>query len=236
MALIGLLAVTPAAAAGCDHGDCRHGDCARIHVDGETINLADLADGETRTFGDGEHQIVATRYGDEVTIEIGDTEVVKTLTCSPDDECVIILSDEGEAMKLMVKTIDGDADGHHLAKEVMVMALGDAEGHEEMNIFVTADGEGEWISKGDGEANVFIATAGDGHHWISKDGEHHGMVRIHSDGVVLRCPEGDTTMHLKKGEEDEGPYYCPRHDVELKKVERKNVTIKELKLHDKHDD
>ena len=59
-------------------------------------------------------------------------------------------------------------------------------------------------------------------HWVSEDGSDAIAEMEFFGGNRLRCPEGDTTMRLDD-EEDAGPYYCPRHNLELEKVERPHV-------------
>lgn len=217
------LAVSPAAS----HGGGNH--ARHMIIDGEKIDLSDLADGETRTFGQGEHQITAVREGDLITIAVGDTEMVSDFTChAAKDNCFVILSGDDDAVKLMV-TRGGEGTGH-MEKQVMVMAFGDRE-HDADHEFVFSDEDGEQV-------NVMVSTHGEGHHWVSRDdgdvrvfvtrdGEGDSKVRrivLHADTTTLRCPEGDTTMRLQEGDEDEGPFYCPKHDIKLEKVDpRKHI-------------
>ena len=72
---------------------------------------------------------------------------------------------------------------------------------------------------------------GDGHHKVVR-------IRVETDGVTLACPEGDTTMRLSKTEAEEGPFFCPRHDVELKKMKSPHAErmLLHRKLHDHDDD
>jgi hypothetical protein len=44
---------------------------------------------------------------------------------------------------------------------------------------------------------------------------------------MLRCPEGDATLTLKKGEENSGPYFCPKHNLKMEPV-KGNVIIKKV--------
>jgi hypothetical protein len=164
------------------------------------------------------------REGDLITIAVGDTEMVSDFTCdAAKDNCFVILSGDDDAVKLMVTT--GSEGQGHMEKHVTVMALGDAE-HDSDHEFFFSDEDGEQV-------NVMVSTHGEGHTWVSRDdgdvrvfvtrdGEgspHARRVLLHADTTTLRCPEGDTTMHLQEGDEDEGPFYCPKHDIKLEKVD-----------------
>ncbi len=218
LAVAVVLAVSPASS----HGGGNH--ARHMIIDGEKIDLSDLADGETRTFGRGEHQITAARQGDLITIAVGDTEVVSDFTCDAEkDNCFVILSGDDDAVKLMV-TKGGEGSGH-MEKQVMVMAFGDREHDadhelifsdedgEQVNVFVSTHGESHtWVSRDDGDVRVFVTRDGDGD-------SHVRRILLHADTTALRCPEGDTTMHLQEGDQDEGPFYCPKHDIKLEKVD-----------------
>jgi hypothetical protein len=234
LAVAVLLAVSPASS----HGGGKH--ARHMMIDGERIDLADLADGETRTFGEGEHQITAAREGDLITIAVGDTEMVSDFTCdAAEDNCFVIRSGDDDAVKLMV-TKGGEGHGH-MEQQVMVMALGDRE-HDSDHEFFFSDEDGEQV-------NVMVSTHGEGGHWVSKDdgqvrvivtrdGEsdpHVNRILLRADAATLRCPEGDTTMRLQEGDEDEGPFYCPKHDIKLEKVDRRKL-IREIHTHDDEDD
>lgn len=195
-----------------------------ILADGEKIDLADLYDGETRTFGEGDRRITATRYGDTVEVTLEGLEDTKTIECSiGQDSCVVLLSEDGGSGRVMVmKHRTGEA---HLED---ILSLDAGEG----NIFF----QGE-----DGHA-MKVLLSSDGHdgalRWISEDGKtlDGQAFKLRRDGgTTLRCPEGDTIMTLEKGEENAGPFYCPRHDVELQKT-RGHVMIKEIRLspHEEH--
>jgi hypothetical protein len=59
-----------------------------------------------------------------------------------------------------------------------------------------------WVSSGDGESLPGVK-----------------VIRIHDEAaVMLECPEGDATLTLKKGDENSGPYFCPKHNVKMEKA------------------
>jgi hypothetical protein len=215
LAVIALLVASPVLS----HDGGKHG--RHMMMDGEKINLSDLADGETRTFGEGEHLITATRHGDLISIAVGDQEVVHDFSCNAgQDNCFVIQSGDSDAMKLFV-TKSGD--DHHATADIMVMALGDGDLHgdhefffsdedgEKMEVTIGAGG-GHWVSEDGGDMRVLVTSGA--------EGVHPDHFRVHLSGTTLRCPEGDTTMHFKADDSDEGPYYCPKHDVRLEKVEK----------------
>lgn len=224
-----------------------------IHVrdlgDGDftEIQLEDLADGESRTFGEGEHEIVITRNGSQLSLEFpgrdGDHgEIIlggmgHTLDCAGDNNCTISVSDNGHM--IMINTDRAHTGmgmiGSSIAKAFTFVTSGDVEGMEgEVHIIKIGKGEGE---DGEGE-NV----------WISGGHGGHGSMFLHSmgDKVTLRCTEGDTTMMVNK-DDAEGSFYCPQHKTLLEKVSGHGMmkTI-ELhidtdgehrgELHEKHDD
>jgi len=88
------------------------------------------------------------------------------------------------------------------------------ENNAQVDVMVSTHGESHtWVSRDDGNVRVFVTPNGEG-------GAHARRLWLHADGTTLRCPEGDTTMHLQEGDEDEGPFYCPKHDIKLEKVDR----------------
>lgn len=202
-----------------------HGPHAgKIAIDsGERVDLSELADGESRTFGDGEHAITATRTGDVIAIGVGD-ESIECL--AGEDHCFVILAskDDGEEVKLLVRSGD-DSDLDH---EVRVMEFSTVAGDCDMDDCDMDDcgmddcaadcemhavhGDARWVEDGGKDIRIFIDDA-DG-----EAGMPH-LIRLHSEGVVLRCPEGDTTMRLRKDEAAKGPFFCPLHNLELEKVE-----------------
>jgi hypothetical protein len=173
--------------------------------------LGDLADGETRRFGEGERSIQATRHGDEVTLTLPASEegAPRSLVCRLESDRCTVITVGGEHARNMVMVRKGDAAGDR--HEVEVMALGAGGG--EPGVVDLASGELAWHALG----GDVLSLEGDG-------------------GKLLRCPEGDTTMHLGKDEASAG-YRCPRHGVELVEVQgerriRRVIRIEEGKAKD----
>jgi hypothetical protein len=172
----------------------------------EKFDLASLANGETRTFGEGDHAITATRQGDEVVVTYGDDGGRKTLRCQVGkDSCyAMTLSDDGMAHVVMLDKKSGS----DKERTRIVLADGDADGN-----VVTVSGDGD----GDGEPAIHV-------------------IRIHDDeGRILRCPEGDATLTLKDGEEDKGQYLCPRHNLRME-LSKEPVIVKKVRVEKKSKD
>ena len=123
----------------------------------------------------------------------------------------------------------------------MVMAFGDREhdgdhdfffsdeDSEQVNVMVSTHGESHtWVSRDDGDVRVFVTRDGEGD-------SHVRRILLRSDANTLRCPEGDTTMHLQEGDEDEGPFYCPKHDIKLEKVDPRKHS-RRIHVHADEDD
>ena len=195
------------------------------HEKMSNLKLEDLADGETRTFGEGDHKVTVTRTGDQLTVTIAGLEGLHgkhVLLVDGDhgadvetgEDHLLWIGEDGKVItikgadadgKVMIKT---SGDGTEIEKEVHVIRIGeDGEKHAE-NITIDVMKEGgqphviKMISKGD-----------------------HG----HGDKTVLRCPEGDTTMVIDK-EDAEETYLCPKHKIEMKPVVHK-VVKKKVEVH-----
>lgn len=207
--------------------------------DGEKFDLSTLADGETKVFGEGDHQVTATRMGDTVTMKLAQgTEKARTFTCTiGKDSCYIMTMGDDGASKIAVMKARSEGDGDLLSatEDVFVMATGEGEGEHSFT----------WVcdENGDPDCNHFATTfieldSLDGLHEYGKasvsvgaGGPHASFIQLDGmDGkVTLRCPEGDTTMTLKKEvKESSGPYFCPQHNVQLEEVKGKKISIKEI--------
>jgi hypothetical protein len=216
-AVVALLIAAPAFPCGL-HGAAHDGEI--FFADGDRFDLSDLADGETRYFGDPDRELAATRNGDEVTLSFPDTDrALKEITCNLEtDRCFVLTSDDD----------DGIA-------RVMLMMSGAAEGMNMQDLFLTTGAVAHAGSEGRLMIRAHTGDDGEGTFaWVSALDDHHGEL-LHLDGkagTLLRCPEGDTTMRLGKDESPDG-YYCPRHDVPLEEVEKKFRTL-QLRV-DPHD-
>ena len=216
----------------------------------EKFNLADLADGESRTFGEGDHAITATRKGDEVTITLrghGAKGGKETFACTVGkDHCYVMArGEDGKGQVVVLNKSESGKDGKKTVT-TRVLTSSDSAGEQKIMVFagdddddlvikelepgmkwvtsqVDLDGEsGEVVIHSDGEGLAVVTTD------VSETEPGTKVVRIVAEGgTVLRCPEGDATLVLKKGEEKTGgPYFCPRHNLKME-PSKEPVIIKE---------
>ena len=236
---LGLVLVAGFAMAQAGHG--LHG------VDGEEFDLAELQDGETRSFGTGENQITATRDGDVVTLSrpASDEHSELQITCQVGaDTCKVITSDESDRAMIMIEKRreceSGAADCEAIADDmVFAESAGDHHGGQVVlkKIIECTDEDNceelEWhgahgaghevrVIAGDEGENVFVHALPGRLHWVEET----------SDKTLLSCPEGDTTMRVDKDETEMG-YLCPKHSVPLKEAEAPRVKVRaRTKVHE----
>jgi hypothetical protein len=218
--------------------------------DAETIDLSELADGETRTFGEGESQISVTRDGDEVTITHPGEEGGRSISCDLSTDSCSIMHIDGDPSKnvIMIKKTGHCEGSDEDCIDIMTQMQTSVGGpHEVMVMTLDCDDEGEDCGKeirtkvigaygGEGSATAQVMV---GHLEdaivVEGDGEGRIMMITAGDMVTLRCPEGDTTMTVDKDEADR-VYYCPKHSVELEKAPVKTgartIQIKKVKSSD----
>lgn len=193
-----------------------------FHEGGETFDLSDLRDGETRDFGVGDKQITVTREGDDVLIirEQSGNESALELKCHvTDDTCqVVTFEDDPEKVMIVVAKTrtcvndEGDCDANI---DVMLKHFGDlGDGnHRAIVRKIHCDDEGNCENFED-----IIQS----HMGITADftSAHAGNIMLlaglpHLDGrVLLTCPEGDATVHVDE-EESEDIFLCPKHSVPM---------------------
>jgi hypothetical protein len=195
----------------------------------EKVDLSDLRDGETRTIGRGETAIVATRKGDQVTMEFsGHDGEKKSVKCEIGKSSCYVMTTDGEG-KGQVVVVNKSGDG---GKQIEKIVLQEGNG-DESKVMVFA-------GHGDGESMVVDALPG-GMSWVtSSDGKGAKgvkVIKIQGDGgTVLECPEGDATLMLKKGEEKSGPYFCPKHNLKMEAA-KLPIFMKKIEVStDSHDD
>ncbi len=191
-----------------------------ISEGGETFDLANLRDGESRTFGQGEKQVTSTRLGDLVTIArtAGEGKPLEVQCLVGQDLCqVTTFADQPEKVMIMIqktrecvhgtgdcdKTMDITAQAlphgaHAIVHKVKCDDAGNCEKFEDIShhgIRIIADVEGD-----PGNANVIIL-----------DSAAPGA------GVLLRCPQGDATVKVS-AEEAGDTFLCPKHSVPMEQA------------------
>ena len=164
-----------------------------------TSRLRDLADGETHTYGSGDHQVTAERHGDLVTLTIpeqGREDRVLTVDIAGGDGIVRIT--EGQA-----------AAGAASGKLVLVKKRVDDDGVTSDVLTASA------LATSQPEAAPAIAqSVAPTIHPLFETADGSTVSVGGIDGVTwLRCPKGDAAMRLAAG--DSGTYRCPRHGVAL---------------------
>jgi len=186
----------------------------------QKVDLSEMRDGETRTLGKGDSVVTATRKGDVVTITYGEHDGgKKSIQCTVGKDSCYAMTLDASGKGQMVVVDKSDKDGTQ-ADRVMIQ---DGE-----------DGKGIMVVSGDGDgtAHQVIVDAGHpGMTWVTSDDVDSipgvKVVRIQGEGAtLLECPEGDATLTLKKGEENSGPYFCPKHNVKMEKASQKVIMKK----------
>ncbi len=169
---------------------------------GNTVDLSELRDGETRVFGSGEKELIATRTGDTVTLEgaaTADRSAISVDCRLGSDNCQVTTFDSNDRIMIQIEKERvcengvGDCDD-----DVMVMAGMPGNIPEGAHVIikkVKCEGddceEFEWVSDGKfGEAEMIIADiAGEGGNvFIPDGGDHEVMVFSGSGG-------GDRILH-----------------------------------------
>ena len=216
----------------------------------DAFDVSDLADGETRTFGEGDRQVKVTRDGDTVTIQHpARGNGVRSILCSLLDDVCKILHVDGEPGQTMVmirkhRTCEGDDENcAQLTADVMVE---EGSPHVLVRKVVRCDGDGNCeeseteshsalaeafvtVAAGDAESMKQMIFVGDG-------GEGPALMVRAEGKVALQCPEGDTTM-LVDEENADRVYYCPEHNVPLeRKAARSGVRTIRIETREEGDE
>ena len=195
----------------------------------EVVRLDDLADGESRTFDVGDHELVVKRVGDALTIVSDGHGFTSFGGHGKSLDTMIWVNDEGENIE-----IDGDCEFEGEKVIVMKVVGGEGEDGESKTYTIHIDGDDVML---DGEHNVEIAEImklhGGGHHgavFISKDGNvlHPSMMgahQWHGDVVKYLCEETGSTLLVKKDDAIEDAYICPATGCVMTRVEETDVQV-----------
>ena len=209
------------------------GNAVFLGDDGQEFDLAELREGETRTFGSGERQLTATRSGDVVSVRreaTGDRDELSFECRVTTDSCTVTTFDGDDRVIVKIEK-----------ERECINGLGDCAGIEDLMI-IGAHGDGHHVIVDHDvvcKAEAGAEAEGCEHAvWVSRDGDEHeilidalsggGAPIIRFGGgvgkTVLRCPEGDTTM-LVNAEEANDTFLCPKHSqpLELRKSPGKSV-------------
>jgi hypothetical protein len=191
---------------------------------GEGFDLSQLADGETRVFGAGDHSVTATRRGDVATITraASDDGQAVDVTCELGrDKCRIVTTASApERVMIVVQKertcVDGEGDCAEVSVDAADAMPGDGQRIEIRKVLRCEDPdhceESEDLS---GDPMMFISPLAGMDH---PDVHEFILAMPHGDSVLLRCPEGDATLRVKK-DEAEQVYLCPKHSKPMQKAE-----------------
>jgi len=173
---------------------------------GQRFDLADLGDGETRTFGQGDKQLTATRSGDEVVLSRparGDEAELRVTCRLSSDQCAVVTFDD-EPQKVML-----------IVQKSRECLGDDAECEGDVDVLSGVGGPGAHV--------IVHKVECEGADCREVEEELGGTVKIMRAGgesssrVSLRCPKGDTTMRVERAEADK-TYLCPKHSLPLEKA------------------
>ena len=196
-----------------------------VDVDGhaEVITIDDLAEGESRTFSAGDHEIVVTRVGDELTLTAEGLTLPNLGGGDDVDDIMVWVGDDGENVEIR--------------KEKVIIIKGDGESSQHAYTYhitgddMTADGDvtvdieeilGE--AGGEGHAAIFIDKDGGEHHpTIVKHFGDPGMVRY-------RCEETGSVLMVKKDDAIEDVYICPATGCVMEKVDEPQVKVMKVRV------
>jgi len=191
----------------------------------EVVRLDDLADGESRTFDVGDHELVVKRVGDDLTI-VGDGHGFGAFGGHTAN---VWVTDDCEEIE-----IDGDCEFGEKKVIVMKVAGDGGEAGEAKTYTIHVDGDEVMV---DGEQTIdideIVKLHGGGQHgaiFISEDGNvhHPGMVGLHGmhgDLVKYRCEETGSVLMVKKDDAIEDVYICPATGCVMTKVEEPEMRM-----------
>ncbi len=194
----------------------------------EVVRLEDLADGESRSFDVGDHELVVKRVGDDLSI-VNDGHAFGSFGGPGKSlDTMVWVTEDGENIE-----ITGDCDFGE--KKVIVMKVDGIEGEEgEVETYtIQIDGEDVLL---DGEHNIEIdkiMNLHGGHHgavFIAKDGDvdHPVIVKghgMHPGMVKYVCEETGSILLVKKEDAFQDTYICPATGCVMTRVDEPEVRV-----------
>ena len=194
----------------------------------EVVRLDDLADGESRTFDVGDHELMVRRLGDELTIVTDGHAFGSFGDHGASRQMNIWVTEDGEETE-----IHGDCD-HKAVRKMIVMKPGDEADGETRTYTIHVDGDEVLL---DGEHNIeideIIKSHGAGEHgavFISKDGDvDHPMILkthgMHGGMVKYLCEETGSVLMVKKEDALQDTYICPATGCVMTRMEEPEVRV-----------
>ena len=194
----------------------------------EVVRLDDLADGESRTFDVGDHELVVTRVGDELTITSDGHAFGSFGGHGKFLDNLVWFSEDGEEIH-----IDGDGN-HEMMQKIIIMKSDDEVDGGTRTYTIHIDGD-EVMLDGDHivELDEIEKLHGGGHHgavFISADGDvdHPMIVRshgMHSGLVKYLCKETGSILMVKEEDAIEDAYICPATGCVMNRIEEPEVHV-----------
>ena len=205
-------------------------DLISVDVNGvtEVVRLEDLADGESRTFDVGDHELVVKRVGDDLTI-ISDGHGFGSFGAHGAGHSTNVwVTDDGEDIE-----ITGDCEFSE--KKMIVVKVDGLEGEDGEVKTYTIHVDGDEVLL-DGEHNIEIdeiMNLHEGHHgavFISEDGDvDHPMIikshGMHAGLVKYLCEETGSILMVKQEDALEDAYICPATGCVMTKVDEPEVRV-----------
>ena len=202
-----------ALAAGGDEGAPAPAAHKRVAVvinggDRESFDVTDLKDGESRTYGSGDRQVVVTRKGDELeVVSQGADGTRKVLVDTAAIATVDVLGKDGE---------DG-------AKRIEVVAICQGDGDEPVAIPHGHGGEGHVVIRkvctvGEGGGDVVELTSD----VTSHDCAGHGQAAM----ATFRCKDDEALLTLPKAKEPASAPACPVCGKAMEKVTARQIVVR----------
>jgi len=216
-------------------------DLISVDVNGvtETVRLEDLADGESRTFDVGDHELVVKRVGDDLTI-VSDGHAFGSFGAhGVGHSANVWVTDDGENIEI-------DSDCEFGGNKVIVMKTAGLEGEDGVAKTYTIHVDGDEVLL-DGEHNIEIDEIMElhgGHHgavFISKDGgvDHPMIIKghgMHAGLVKYVCEETGSVLMVKQEDALEDAYVCPATGCVMTKVEEAEMRVIKIQTRIENDE
>lgn len=189
----------------------------------ETVELEDLADGETRELAAGDHRVAVTRTGDRLSVLLDGKELMADLPGADGLETMLWVED-GEAGVEKVVVMKGADAGSSELRTFTVRTRTEG-GSEEIDVEVEAIAEGdsaalEQLHASRHEGTMIFTSAEPGAHPIvvAGPGVRAGMVRY-------RCAETGSELLVPEDAALSDSYVCPATGCVMARVDEPEVHV-----------
>jgi hypothetical protein len=201
----------------------------KVNVNGdvESLELDDLADGETREFAAGEHTVTVTRIGNELSVLLDGEEIGgpglggQHMIWVTKDELVGSGSGTAERMVIVTKDAGDESD----LRTIMVHAECDSEVEdcEKLDIDIESLDDVDVHALGD-HPHALLMTPGEGPRplVVSTRAVRAGMVRY-------RCEETGAELLLREDDAVADSYTCPATGCLMERVDEPEIKIIKLR-------